>query len=234
MIQRAGILAVSTVLLAASAVAETPARPAASPVATTSKALGQSGDHGLGFRAGYSVIPTAVLKIAYKEAAKIDGFTLAGFWARRFTPFFSLVTTIAGTKMSSAQSVWLQDGKTDRAADIVNINMWILSADATADFDMRVAKWFAFHAGVGLGIGIPIGASITTQDALSCPAGYVTVKECAAAAGTPVEEKKMWPVVPIINLVTGFRVDFTEFLTLRMDFAIRDGFIFQGGLSYNF
>jgi hypothetical protein len=211
------------------ALAEAPA-----PIATTAKTLVRTTEHGLGFRAGYSMIPEAILKIAYKEAARIDGFTMATFWNRRFTPFFSLVTTFAWTKLSSTQSVWLQDGKTDRAADIVNINMWILSADATADFDIRVAKWFAFHAGVGLGIGIPVGANITTQDALSCPAGYVTVKECTAASGTAVEEKKMWPVVPIINLVTGFRVDFTDFLTLRADFAIRDGFIFQGGLAYNF
>ncbi|MBI3073727.1 MAG: hypothetical protein HYY84_16575 [Deltaproteobacteria bacterium] len=234
MIRSAFSLSAALLLVTQVAVAETPANAPGTPVTTTAKSLVRTTEHGLGFRAGYSVIPAAVLKIAYKEASKIDGFTLAGFWTRRFTPFFSLVTTLAGTKMSSAQSVWLQDGKTDRAADIVNINMWILSADATADFDMRVAKWFAFHAGVGLGIGIPIGASITTQDALQCPAGYVTVKDCTAAAGTPVEEKNMWPVVPIINLVTGFRVDFTDFLTLRADFAIRDGFIFQGGLSYNF
>jgi hypothetical protein len=198
--------------------------------------------YGVGARTRFITTPKWLIELFVEHATSMVSFSVAGEFVRR-KGNFDLVVSVEWSKVAPEDGLYEEKGESPNQVDMYpdfydfDSNFSFLSADVSFIWHFPLTDFMAFRIGPGVGLGIPIGSwqntdtvcdSTTTIDDLDDP------NACAPVPGT-TEQGDPPPVVPVVNLLMGFRFKIVDQLSVNIEGGWRlPAFFIGGGIGYFF
>ncbi len=196
---------------------------------------------GLGLRARYVTIPQFLINLFVDHSTTMTSFGFGGEFVRR-KGNFDIVVGVEYENISPPDGLYQEEGEDPaRAGEYPDFTEFdglaLLGLDIAFVWHTNLHEKVQLRYGAGLGIGIVLG-SIYQTDTM-CPAG-TTISDlddpthCPLAAGAPREKADVPPVVPIVNLLLGFRFKVNDQISINLEGGFRNMFFFGLGTDYFF
>lgn len=196
---------------------------------------------GVGVRMRYIFLPKSVLELFLGHATSLSSYAIGGEVIRR-KGNLDIAFGLEYANISPEDGLYLEKDRNPALAtdypDFVHFDGFgMISVDGTFIWHADLAPWIQFRYGAGVGVGFLIGeiqkqkapcGSTTTVDQLDDP------NTCMVAPGTLVRKADYPPVVPIVNLLLGFRIKLRDEISLNIEGGFRDVFFVGGGIGYFF
>jgi hypothetical protein len=198
---------------------------------------------GIGARLRYVFAPEGMLNLFFQHSVGMSSVGIGGDFIRRKGNFdidvgfeYENITPNGCPAISDPSSTCLFLGKNDDPAGngkyslhFDNLALW--GIDVSFIWHTQILPHFFLRYGAGIGLGIVTGdirkvecnAGSTNLDANTCtenPTSFETVSKP--------------PVVPIVNLLIGLRINIVDKLSVNAEFGFRDMLYAGVGLGYFF
>lgn len=199
---------------------------------------GQS-QFGVGARVRYIFMPTSVLNLFLDHSTPLSSFGVGAEVVRR-KGNFDVVFGIEYDGVSPEDGLYLEQGDNPSTPgeypDYVEFDgLALLGFDASFIWHADIASKVQFRYGGGIGVGLVLG-DVKQYDVV-CPPGTTVdqLDDESQCAGRVFDKNAdVPPVVPIVNVVLGFRFKVNEQLTVNLDGGFRNVFYFGLGTDYIF
>jgi hypothetical protein len=198
---------------------------------------------GVGARLRYVFMPTAVLDLFLDHSTSMSSVGVGAEIVRR-KGNFDIVFGFEYENIEPANGLYLEKGDdpgancglTGECPDYVVFNDFaLLGFDASFIWHVDIVPKLQFRYGAGIGVGLVLG-EVLQYDTL-CPPGTTpgdldNPGHCGQL-GT-YEEADVPPVVPIVNVLLGFRLKLADALSINLEGGFRDVFFRGAGTEYFF
>jgi hypothetical protein len=196
---------------------------------------------GVGARGRYFFIPTAVLNLFMDHSTALNTFSV-GAEVVRSKGDLDIVFSLDYSDGSPPDGLYLEQGD-DPAVfgqypDYTEFDgLALLSVDASFIWHANITKQIQFRYGAGLGIGVVLGTIYQTDT--MCPPGTTAdnldnENFCTRVPGTRHESDDVPPVLPVVNVLLGFRFKLADQVAINLEGGFRDGFFVGLGTTYVF
>jgi hypothetical protein len=196
---------------------------------------------GVGLRLRYVTIPQFLINLFVDHSTTMTSFGIGGEFVRR-KGNFDIVVGVEYENVSPPDGLYQEKGENPSAdgqyPDLTEFDgLALLGLDVAFIWHANLHERVQLRYGAGLGIGLVLGKVYQTDT--MCPAGTTlddldNVDQCPIATGATRDEADVPPVVPIVNLLVGFRVKVNEQVYLNIDGGFRNMFFFGVGTNYMF
>jgi hypothetical protein len=195
---------------------------------------------GIGARSYYTFLPAGVIELFVEHATSMNSASFAGSVIRRKGNFdiqFSVEYGIYSPENGLYQEKGEDPSMVDMYPDLVEFdNLGMVSLDASFIWHTDLTDFMQFRYGAGVGVGVKIG-SFTQRDT-TCDSS-TTIDDLddpnACPATGQLEEGDVPPVLPVVNLLLGFRFKIVDQLSLNIEAGWRfPAFFAGGGIGYFF
>ena len=191
---------------------------------------------GIAARSYFTFVPTWLFNLFVEHSTPMTSVSFAGSVIRR-KGNFDIQFTVEYGKFSPDNGLWQEKdedpGMEGMYPDYNDFNLSMVSLDASFIWHVNLADFMQFRYGAGIGLGVKLGDakqtdstcdSNTTVDDLDNP----NTPLCRPVTGSTTEID-IPPVVPVINLLLGFRFKVAEELSINLETGFRFPAFFAGG-----
>jgi hypothetical protein len=201
---------------------------------------GDAAQFGVGVRLRYVFVPKGMIELFLEEVPSGVGHPGFGFEFVRRKANFDLVVGLEYENISPEDGMYLEKGDepgiNGQNPDFVEFDGFaMLGLDVAFLWHSEIAPRIDFRYGAGIGIAAVLGDIIQTDT--MCPPPPTSTGSCTPdLGGEQVNEKNedVPPVVPIVNLLIGSRIELAPQLTLNVEAGFRNLFYMGVGTTYMF
>jgi hypothetical protein len=196
---------------------------------------------GIGARLRYVFLPTAVINLFVDHSTPLSAMSFALEAVRRKGDL-DVVISLDYTQGSPPDGLYLEQGddpnQPGQAPDWTEFDgVGLLSLDVSFIWHANLHRMVQFRYGAGVGIGLVTGTIYQTDTV--CPPGTTASdlddeNHCARVTGTRAENESVPPVLPVVNVLLGFRFLLADQISINVEGGFRDCFFFGAGANYVF
>jgi len=183
----------------------------------------------VGVHVRYVTMPGWVLDALYDDHPVVQGQSVGAEFVIERGPENALVIEVDYTGVDIPATNWRQVGEEPSQARFIDWSgLGMVSADVTYRRTMWLGPRFGFYAGGGLGLGVIVGSGEETPVLPTCDE---PIAACPHWEQVGTKATGLPPVFPVLHIQTGLEVRLIGPASLRLEAGFRDVIYVGGGFS---
>jgi hypothetical protein len=218
-----------------------PAEAGAAPMMVEEGIDPDKAKFGVGLRVRYVTIPQFLINLFVDHSTTMTSVGFGGEFVRR-RGNFDIVVGVEYENISPPDGLYQEKGDDPgipgQYPDRTEFDGFaLLGLDVAFVWHTELHPKVQLRYGAGLGVGLVLGDIYQTDT--MCPAGTTVddldnIDQCPVAVGATRDKADVPPVVPIVNILAGFRFKASDQVSINLEAGFRNMFFFGLGSDYVF